>query len=58
MLSLVALLSSGLCVGSGPAMGAVSRCAAVRMATPELYVYDHCPFCVRVRMALGIKQMK
>jgi len=23
-------------------------------ATPELYVYDHCPFCVRVRLALGI----
>ena len=24
-------------------------------AVPELYVYDHCPFCVRVRMAMGVK---
>lgn len=23
-------------------------------ALPELYVYDHCPFCVRVRLALGV----
>jgi hypothetical protein len=23
-----------------------------------LYVYDHCPFCVRVRIALGIKNVK
>jgi len=23
-------------------------------ALPELYVYDHCPFCVRVRVALGV----
>lgn len=25
---------------------------------PTLYVYDHCPFCVRVRVALGIKNIK
>jgi len=25
---------------------------------PTLYVYDHCPFCVRVRLALGIKNVK
>ena len=25
---------------------------------PILYVYDHCPFCVRVRLALGIKNVK
>ena len=23
-----------------------------------LYVYDHCPFCVRVRLALGLKNIK
>jgi len=23
-------------------------------ALPELYVYDHCPFCVRVRLAAGV----
>ena len=25
---------------------------------PTLYVYDHCPFCVRVRVALGFKNVK
>lgn len=25
---------------------------------PVLYVYDHCPFCVRVRVALGLKNIK
>jgi len=30
----------------------------VRENLPTLYVYDHCPFCVRVRMALGVKNIK
>ncbi|GAX20106.1 glutaredoxin 2 [Fistulifera solaris] len=25
---------------------------------PNVYVYDHCPFCVRVRFALGVKNIK
>jgi len=25
---------------------------------PKVYVYDHCPFCVRVRLALGLKNIK
>ena len=25
---------------------------------PTVYVYDHCPFCVRVRVALGLKNVK
>lgn len=25
---------------------------------PTLYIYDHCPFCVRVRLALGLKNIK
>jgi hypothetical protein len=25
---------------------------------PSVYVYDHCPFCVRVRLALGLKNVK
>ena len=25
---------------------------------PKIFVYDHCPFCVRVRIALGIKNVK
>ena len=30
----------------------------VRDELPVVYVYDHCPFCVRVRVALGIKNVK
>ena len=33
----------------------VARASQPAMAAlPELYVYDHCPFCVRVRVALGV----
>jgi hypothetical protein len=30
----------------------------IRDELPIVYVYDHCPFCVRVRLALGIKNVK
>eukprot|EP00566_Odontella_aurita_P019208 CAMPEP_0113589582 /NCGR_PEP_ID=MMETSP0015_2-20120614/36168_1 /TAXON_ID=2838 /ORGANISM="Odontella" /LENGTH=316 /DNA_ID=CAMNT_0000495617 /DNA_START=455 /DNA_END=1405 /DNA_ORIENTATION=- /assembly_acc=CAM_ASM_000160 len=30
----------------------------VRDDLPVVYVYDHCPFCVRVRLALGIMNVK
>jgi glutaredoxin 2 len=30
----------------------------IREELPIVYVYDHCPFCVRVRLALGIKNVK
>jgi glutaredoxin 2 len=30
----------------------------IREELPVVYVYDHCPFCVRVRLALGIKNIK
>ena len=30
----------------------------IRDELPILYVYDHCPFCVRVRVALGVKNIK
>lgn len=30
----------------------------IRDELPIVYVYDHCPFCVRVRLALGIKNIK
>lgn len=30
----------------------------VKEELPVVYVYDHCPFCVRVRLALGIKNVK
>ena len=31
------------------------RAGLITAKLPELYVYDHCPFCVRVRLALGVK---
>ena len=34
------------------------RANAIMAELPALYVYDHCPFCVRVRMALGVKGIK
>jgi len=30
----------------------------IRQELPTLYAYDHCPFCVRVRLALGVKNVK
>ena len=30
----------------------------IRDELPIVYVYDHCPFCVRVRLALGIMNVK
>jgi glutaredoxin len=30
----------------------------IRDDLPIVYVYDHCPFCVRVRLALGVKNVK
>lgn len=40
-----------------------ARTSALSMQTvidplPKLYVYDHCPFCVRVRLAFGLKGLK
>ena len=30
----------------------------IKDTLPKIYVYDHCPFCVRVRLALGLKNIK
>lgn len=30
----------------------------IRPELPTVYVYDHCPFCVRVRLAMGMKNVK
>jgi len=41
---------------------AVSRATTIVAQTnptmPQLYVYDHCPFCVRVRLAFGVMGLK
>ena len=59
MLRAVAFLA--LCSGGSAYMLAASPRRAMARASqpamaalPELYVYDHCPFCVRVRLALGV----
>ena len=36
----------------------VATTAALAPARPTLYVYDHCPFCVRARLAFGLKGIK
>lgn len=33
----------------------LARTSIATAPRPILYVYDHCPFCIRVRLALGIK---
>lgn len=47
---MLALLALALTASSAAGLSAVAA-----PARPTLYVYDHCPFCVRARLALGIK---
>jgi len=45
----------------GPSRAAAAVRAPARVVPdtlPKVYVYDHCPFCVRVRLALGLKNIK
>lgn len=35
-----------------------SRAQVVLSPLPVLYIYDHCPFCTRVRYLLGVKKVK
>jgi len=52
------LALSALNVGFAPMAGFAPTTASTRVSVinmkPELLVYDHCPFCVRVRVALGV----
>ena len=50
-------------LASAAALSAVAPTVApparvVLPTLPRVYVYDHCPFCVRVRLALGMKNIK
>jgi len=47
-------------IGTVPARTAsrVGEMVANAASLPELYVYDHCPFCVRVRVAAGVLGVK
>ena len=60
-LTLLFLAASTVWAAFAPSPAAVRVVAGSRSSVivaaevPELYVYDHCPFCVRVRMAMGLK---
>ncbi len=41
-----------------PSAARVLTGRVVPTTVPILYVYDHCPFCVRVRLAFGLKNIK
>jgi hypothetical protein len=40
------------------AASTVGAVGAAKEGIPRLYIYDHCPFCVRARMVLGLKGVK
>jgi hypothetical protein len=42
------------------ALGEPQRSPAIVPGTPlpRIYVYDHCPFCIRVRFIMGLKNIK
>ena len=52
------LSSSALRLSSTETASYVQGPKVVMDQLPIVYVYDHCPFCVRVRLALGIKNVK
>ena len=56
-----ALLATSSAYSPTTLRSAVNRAnvvAQVSPVLPQLYVYDHCPFCVRVRLALGLLDQK
>ena len=50
----------GLRRAAGGRRAAAPRGAAVAAAAalPRVYAYDHCPYCVRVRLGMGLKGIK
>eukprot|EP00922_Rhytidocystis_sp_ex-Travisia-forbesii_P027212 GHVS01039905.1.p1 GENE.GHVS01039905.1~~GHVS01039905.1.p1 ORF type:complete len:290 (+),score=33.74 GHVS01039905.1:67-936(+) len=45
-------------VTAAEALSPVPECRFVLSPVPKLYVYDHCHYCVRARMLLGLKKIK
>ncbi|MGN6905595.1 glutaredoxin, partial [Neisseria sp. P0015.S010] len=35
----------------------VNRFEILRSISMKLYIYDHCPFCVRARMIFGLRDV-
>lgn len=60
MMQFIVFLSFALVASALKMPAAVTKLAprvTPTMPLPQLYVYDHCPFCVRVRLALGLKNV-
>jgi GrxB family glutaredoxin len=53
-----ALPQLALCLQVPRAVTKLAPRVELQPSLPTLYVYDHCPFCVRVRLALGLKNVK
>ena len=53
-----ASVEEGMIITSRISSGLAKNHSVIRQELPTLYVYDHCPFCVRVRLALGVKNVK
>ena len=51
-------LASSLKMGSSLTEPARKAPLVAGSPIPRVYVYDHCPFCVRVRFVLGLKNIK
>jgi glutaredoxin 2 len=51
-------LSSSSSTVGGDIVPLVKNERIILNTIPTVYVYDHCPFCVRVRVALGVKNVK
>ncbi|KAI9908880.1 hypothetical protein PsorP6_014965 [Peronosclerospora sorghi] len=56
MSKLLGTFALGSAVGAAAATLLLRRVKNPR-ALPKLYIYDHCPFCVRARMIFGLKKV-
>mmetsp|Transcript_8830 Transcript_8830/g.15023 ORF Transcript_8830/g.15023 Transcript_8830/m.15023 type:complete len:313 (+) Transcript_8830:41-979(+) len=45
-------------LGTSPISGGSDRLAIKPQALPRVFLYDHCPYCTRVRIILGLKNIK
>ncbi|CAK4626526.1 hypothetical protein LEN26_007179 [Aphanomyces euteiches] len=56
ILGVVGGAAAGLGLGFAVASKALAKKATKKsLLKPRVYIYDHCPFCVRVRMIFGLK---
>ena len=56
-LSLLSLLACAAALNMPQQVARLAPRVTPASPLPQLYVYDHCPFCVRTRVALGLKNV-